>query len=71
MSCSVTKFLSNPHRQLDILYLLVGIGIFCLIARWFGKKRKIQKMYDFLKERVLSAADETLNVTHTMVDLET
>ena len=27
-------------------------------------------MYDFLRKRVLAATDHTLNVTHTMVDLE-
>ena len=28
-------------------------------------------MYEFLRERVLAAPDQILNVTHTMTDLET
>ena len=45
--------------------VVIMIGV-----RWLGRKRKIQKMYNFLKGRVLAAPDTTLNVTHTMVDLE-
>lgn len=69
-SCKVNKFLSNPHRQLDMFYAFLGLVAVLIIAYWITKKRRVSKMYQFLRERVLAAPDETLNVTHAMADLE-
>ena len=70
LSCNLNKFFSNPHRQLDLVYVMIVVVVLWFGMRWFNRKRKIDKMYNYLREKVIAAPEETLNVTHTMVDLE-
>ena len=62
-------YFSNPHTQLDLVYVLVGLITVGLICGWFLKRQKINKMYNFLRDKVMAAPDKTLNVTHTLADL--
>ena len=53
-----------------MVYFLVGAIAFGLVLRWYGKRRRINKIYEYLREKVINSPEQTLNVTHTMVDLE-
>jgi hypothetical protein len=70
LSCRLSKFFGNPHRQLDLFYLLVILVVGSLGVRWWLGRSRVGKMYDFLRLKVLAAPEQILNVTHTMADLE-
>jgi hypothetical protein len=69
LSCQLNRFFSNPHRQLDLVYGFIVLLAGLFLLRWIGKYRRVGKMYNFLRDRVLTAENQTLNVTHTMADL--
>jgi hypothetical protein len=69
MSCRLSRFFSDPHRQLDMVYVFVALLVIVFVGRWMGKRRRIENMYNFLRVKVLAASDGTLNVTHAMGDL--
>ena len=69
-SCSADIFLSDPDHQMYIIYALLGLVAFFVLYLYFSRSNRYTKMYKFLRERVLDAPNLTLNVTHTMTDLE-
>jgi hypothetical protein len=50
--------------------MIAALVLFGIVFVWYSKKSRISKMYEFLRQKVLAAPDQILNVTHTMTDLE-
>lgn len=70
LSCRLTRFLGTTDNQVTLLYLVIGVIGVVLVGRWANKRKKIERMYNYLRGKVLSSPNETLNVTHAMGDLE-
>ena len=70
LSCTITKYFSDPHNLLDLLEILSVLVGFAIIGVWFTRRRRVGLMYNFLRDKVMASPDETLNVTHAMADLE-
>ena len=49
---------------------MLGGVVVAWITRWWLQYRKIGQMYSFLKAQVKSSLNQTINITHTIPELE-
>ena len=70
MQCSAILIVTNVNNFFKFIGFIAGVVGVAYVVLYFNKSRKYKSMYNYLKDKVFEASDKTINVTHTLNDLE-